>query len=119
MASGKRSKSADPAPLPVEREKLRAAARMFAVLADENRLAILVLLRPGPQTVSAVVDRLPLGQAAVSKHLSALHRASFLARERRGNHVRYWIAEPMIFDLFESVCAKLQRDATKMAETMK
>ena len=92
---------------------------MFAVLADRNRWAILVLLRPGPRTVSDLVDQLPLRQAAVSKQLAVLHDAGFLARQRTGNHVKYWIAEPMIFDLFDLVCAKLRRDAATMAETMK
>jgi hypothetical protein len=58
-------------------------------------------------------------QAAVSKQLAILHGHGFLARQRTGNHVKYWIAEPMIFDLFELVCAKLRRDAAKMSETMK
>ena len=47
----------------------------FSALAEPNRLAIVELLRCGPQPVGAIADRLHLYQAQVSKHLRVLRDA--------------------------------------------
>lgn len=95
----------------LDRGSLEAVARLFAVLAEPTRLAILQALKGAPKTVSELVNELGAKQANVSKQLGILHGAGLLARERDGNSVRYSIAEPMIFELCELVCGKLRRDA--------
>lgn len=95
----------------LDRGSLEAVARLFAVLAEPTRLAILQALKGAPKTVSELVSELSAKQANVSKQLGILFGAGLLARERDGNSVRYSIAEPLIFDLCELVCGKLRRDA--------
>ena len=106
-------------PQPLGREQLEAVARLFRVLAEPTRLAILQALKEKPSSVSNLVARLDARQANVSKQLGILHAAGLLTRERRGSLVCYSIGEPMIFDLCELVCDKLRRDAARQVEALK
>lgn len=90
---------------------LSEVAHVFSVLSEPTRLQILQVLREGPRTVSELVSALEMKQANVSKQLGVLHQSGLVARERDGAHVRYSIAEPMIFELCELVCGKIRRDA--------
>jgi DNA-binding transcriptional ArsR family regulator len=90
---------------------LANVARVFAVLGDPTRLRIVEQLRDGPLRVSDLVDRLGAKQANVSKQLGILHGAGLLGRERDGTQVRYFVSEPLVQELCDVVCAKLERDA--------
>jgi len=94
-------------------EQLRIVADLFGVLAEPTRLALLQELRCGPKAVGELVDELGAKQANVSKQLGILFDAGFLGRERQGNVVRYFIADPMVFKLCELVCGKLKQDAER------
>ncbi|WP_162271662.1 ArsR/SmtB family transcription factor [Gemmata sp. SH-PL17] len=103
---------------PLDRNALEAVSRLFAVLAEPTRLAILQCLKSGPKAVSELVDELGAKQANISKQLGILYAAGLLSRERDGNLVRYSIAESMIFELCELVCGKLRRDAERRLEAL-
>lgn len=92
-------------------EQLRAVARLFGVLAEPSRLALLQALRAGPLSVSELMQACDMKQANVSKHLGVLHDHRLLKREREGISIRYEIADPMIFSLCNLVCGKMERDA--------
>ena len=85
--------------------------RLFKVLSDPIKLHILYLLKKERLNVSGIVDQTGLKQAHVSKQLGLLHVAGLLGREREGSQVYYFIKEPLIFNLCELVCDKLERDA--------
>ena len=51
----------------------------FEVLAEPHRRRILDLLRDDEHTVGELVDRLPLSQPAVSKHLRVMREAGLVA----------------------------------------
>ena len=95
----------------LERSSLDAVARLFGVLAEPTRLAILQFLQGGPRSVSELVEELAAKQANISKQLGILHSFGLVDRERDGKLVRYRVAEPMIFEMCELVCGKLRRDA--------
>ncbi|MEO0823247.1 MAG: metalloregulator ArsR/SmtB family transcription factor [Pseudomonadota bacterium] len=57
---------------------------VFVALADPHRRQILGWLREEPQTVGALVARLPLSQPGVTKHLGVLERAGLIRRRARG-----------------------------------
>ncbi|MGD1276311.1 MAG: metalloregulator ArsR/SmtB family transcription factor [Tepidisphaeraceae bacterium] len=86
-------------------------ARLFAVLSDPTRLAILFLLQQQPRHVSDIVQHSGLKQPNVSKHLAMMYDAGLLARQRDGNQIRYSIREPLVFELCDLVCCKLRKDA--------
>lgn len=68
-------------------------ASTFAVLAEPRRREILDLLRGGEQPVGDLVDRLPLTQPAVSKHLRILLDAG-LVDVRQDAQRRYYRLRP-------------------------
>jgi DNA-binding transcriptional ArsR family regulator len=91
--------------------QLAVVARLFAVLSEPSRLALLQALHKGPQKVSELMEACAMKQANVSKHLGVLHDHRLVKRERKGVSVRYEIADPMIFSLCNLVCGKMERDA--------
>ena len=67
-------------------------ATRLKALADPARLRLLSLIRRQPRKEACVchlVAPLRLSQPTVTHHLQVLHRAGFLARERRGVWVWY------------------------------
>lgn len=86
-------------------------ARIFAVLGEPTRLRILQHLGEGPLHVGELVERVGGKQANVSKQLGILLHAGLVGRERDGMQVRYFIVDPMIFELCDLVCGKLRREA--------
>lgn len=95
--------------------QLAIVARLFAVLAEPTRLAILQALQPGPRSVNELVETCGLKQANVSKHLALLHAQHLVKRERRGTSVIYAVADPMVFSLCQLVCSKMERDVKRTA----
>ncbi len=100
----------------LDRARLERVAGMFDALSEATRLQILQALQGGALAVGEIVERLGAKQANISKQLGILHQAGLVERERNGTMVRYFISEPMIFDLCGLVCAKLQRDAEEQAK---
>ncbi|MGO8870164.1 MAG: ArsR/SmtB family transcription factor [Acidimicrobiales bacterium] len=81
-----------------------AAAREFTpilkALADENRLAILLLLAQRPRTVVELAVELGIGQTLASHHLKALRDSAIVVATPEGRSNRYAIccdaiAEPI------------------------
>jgi DNA-binding transcriptional ArsR family regulator len=97
--------------------QLEAVGRLFAVLSEPSRLALLQALHGGPLAVSQLVEACAMKQANVSKHLGVLHDHRLVRRQREGITIRYEIADPMIFALCNVVCGKMERD-TKCAATV-
>jgi DNA-binding transcriptional ArsR family regulator len=65
-------------------------------LSEPSRQAILDLLRQGERSVGELVDRLPLTQPAVSKHLRVLKEAGIVAVRVDGQRRLYHIqSEPL------------------------
>ncbi len=91
--------------------QLEAIARQFRVLGEASRLRLLASLMAGPATVGELVESTGFKQGNVSKQLVALHEAGFLGRERDGNFVRYRIADPVVFDLCQLMCGRVEREA--------
>ena len=65
------------------------AVSAYTALAEPNRRAILELLRTGERSVGDLVDALPLGQPAVSKHLGVLREAGLVAARTDGRRRLY------------------------------
>jgi len=68
----------------------------YAALAEPSRRRILDLLRDGEQSVNDLVERLPLSQPGVSKHLKVLREAGLVDVRRDGKRRWYGVrAEPL------------------------
>lgn len=91
--------------------QIKAVARLFAVLSEPSRLALLQALHDGPLAVNQLMDACGMKQANVSKHLAVLHDHHLVRRQRAGNVVRYEMTDPMVFSLCDLVCGKMHHDA--------
>jgi len=96
-----------PHPLPPLLAEL--IAQRFRVIGEPTRIRMLDQLRARPATVGEISAALDAGQQNVSKHLGVLLQAGIVAREKRGNHAVYSIADESVFELCEQVCGGLRR----------
>jgi len=78
------------------------AARQFTpilkALADENRLAILLLLAQRPRTVVELTEELGIAQTLASHHLKALRDRAIVTATPEGRSNRYSICCDSIAD---------------------
>lgn len=88
---------------------IELVAQRFRVLGEPMRIKLLDRLRDGAATVSELQDALGASQQNVSKHLGILHAAGMVSRAKDGNHARYAISDPSVFDLCEQVCGGVRR----------
>jgi DNA-binding transcriptional ArsR family regulator len=95
--------------------QLAAVARLFAVLSEPSRLALLRALHDGPLTVGELVEACGMKQANVSKQLAILHDRQLVKRQREGTSIRYEIADPVVFSLCSLVCGKVEKDTRRAA----
>lgn len=101
-----------PHPLPDPLAEL--IAQRFRVLGEPMRIKLLDRLREGDATVTELQDALGASQQNVSKHLGILHRAGMVHRTKHGNHARYAIADPGVFELCEQVCGGVRRQLDEL-----
>ena len=78
-----------------------------AIRAAENHP--LDRLRDGTATVAELQEALGSSQQNVSKHLGILHAAGMVSRTKQGNHTRYAISDPSVFELCDQVCGGIRR----------
>jgi DNA-binding transcriptional ArsR family regulator len=79
-----------------------ATARLFRVLSDPTRVAILELLMDRPRNVSELVEATGAGQSRVSTHLACLRWCGFVVGERSGRNVVYSIVDTDVGQLVDA-----------------
>ena len=82
-----------------------AAGRLFKVLADPTRLALLRRLADGPATVSELAEALGNPpQSRISNHLACLRWCELVTSEKAGRNVIYRLADPRVLALVDLAC---------------
>ena len=99
--------SAIPHPLP--EPLIELVAQRFRVLGEPMRIKLLDRLRESDATVGELQEALGASQQNVSKHLGILHGAGMVSRTKDGNHSRYSISDPSVFELCDQVCGGVRR----------
>ena len=89
-------------------------AQRFRVLGEPMRIKLLDRLREGDATVGELQEALGASQQNVSKHLGILHAAGMVARTKDGNHSRYSISDPSVFELCDQVCGGVRRQLQEL-----
>jgi DNA-binding transcriptional ArsR family regulator len=97
---------------------LELIAARFRVLGEPSRLALILALEAGERHVNQLVQATGLSQANVSRHLQTLADAGILGRRKAGLRVFYFIADPDIFKLCDSVCGSVQKRLHAQARSM-
>ena len=80
-------------------EHILTMIQTLSALAEPNRLAIVELLRRGPQPVGAIGERLHLYQAQVSKHLRVLRDAGLVKVQPQAQQRLYSLRGEPLRDL--------------------
>jgi DNA-binding transcriptional ArsR family regulator len=93
-------------------------AALFGVLSEESRLRILQALEAGPRSVGELVAHTGMKQANVSKQLGMLGAAGVISRRQEGNRAIYAIALPLVFELCDTVCRGVARQAADRAAAL-
>jgi methanogenic corrinoid protein MtbC1 len=75
---------------------------IFSDLADPSRRDILLRLRTGPRSVTALVGSTGLKQPNVSNHLARLRERGIVRAQRIGRQVFYSLADPQIASLLSA-----------------
>lgn len=82
-----------------------AAGRLFKVLADPTRLALLRRLTEGPATVSELAEALGNPpQSRISNHLACLRWCELVTSEKDGRNVIYRLADRRVLALVDLAC---------------
>ncbi len=98
---------------------LAQVADYFKVLSELSRLQVLCALKGGAKNVTEIIEATGLGQANVSKHLKILTQAGIVQRQPQGVSVYYQISDPVIFDLCELVCQRLETQLQEQSQQLK
>ena len=93
---------------------IELVAQRFRVLGEPMRIKLLDRLREGDATVAELQEALGASQQNVSKHLGILHAAGMVARTKDGNHSRYSISDPSVFELCDQVCGGVRRQLQEL-----
>jgi ArsR family transcriptional regulator, arsenate/arsenite/antimonite-responsive transcriptional repressor len=72
---------------------VRDLMAVMKALADENRVRVLVALRPGELCVCQIVELLELAPSTVSKHMAILKQARLVDSRKEGRWMFYRLAE--------------------------
>jgi DNA-binding transcriptional ArsR family regulator len=104
------SQAAHPLPEPL----VELVAQRFRVLGEPMRIKLLDRLREGSATVGELQQVLGASQQNVSKHLAILHDAGMVSRTKEGNHARYAISDPGVFELCDQVCGGVRRQLQEL-----
>jgi DNA-binding transcriptional ArsR family regulator len=97
--------------MPLAPAVLELIAERFKALSEPARLGILTALSDGEMSVSELIERTELGQANLSKHLQILYRLGFVDRRKDGLFVYYRLAGDDVFQLCDTMCAHVAREA--------
>jgi ArsR family transcriptional regulator len=96
---------------------LDEAAERFRLLSDPTRLRLLNELDVDDEiAVGELAQRAGVGLSNTSKHLHQLERAGLVGRRRVGTTILYRVADPVIPQLCEIVCASLRRRYATLAQ---
>ncbi len=101
-------------PHPLPDPLIELVAQRFRVLGEPMRIKLLDRLRDGDATVGELQEALGASQQNVSKHLGVLHGAGMVSRSKDGNHTRYSISDPSVFELCDQVCGGVRRQLSEL-----
>jgi DNA-binding transcriptional ArsR family regulator len=99
---------------PLPEPLIELVAQRFGVLGEPMRIKLLDRLRDGEATVGELQEALGASQQNVSKHLGILRAAGMVSRTKDGNHARYAISDPSVFELCDQMCGSVRRQMTEL-----
>ncbi len=87
-------------------------AKFFRGFADMSRLSIVEVLRDGPLTVGAIVEKTGLSQSNVSNHLRCLADCDLVVSTPQGRYTLYQLSDSRVADMLR-LAEELLRDVAR------
>lgn len=95
-------------------EKSAKVTAILKAIANEKRLMIVCTLINGEKNVGELEQIIGLSQSALSQHLARLRKDDILATRRAAQTIFYFIKDPAVFGLLQSLCDIFgKKDATQ------
>ncbi|MCB5160529.1 ArsR/SmtB family transcription factor [Marinomonas algarum] len=79
------------------------AATFLKALSNENRLMVLCHLLDQELSVTALNEKLPLSQSALSQHLAVLRKDNLVSTRRESQTIYYSIGDNRVKDLIQTL----------------
>ncbi len=92
-----------------EAEKIEAISSLLKLVAEENRLKLICILRQGECCVCEMNNYFDMSQSLISHHLSSLRKEELVDSRRDGRRKYYFLTQKgekisdLIFDLLKEV----------------
>jgi DNA-binding transcriptional ArsR family regulator len=97
----------------LNKEEIRAAAKMFKVIGDENRLKIAVSLTKDPELcVCDIANIIGTSIATASHHLRTLHNHGIVKHRKEGKLVFYSLDDEHITQLLDMALEHHQKECS-------
>ncbi len=96
-------------------------AGIFKVLAHPTRIHIIEILGSGEFSVGAILERVKVGPANLSQHLSVLRQSHLVVTRKNGNQVLYHLSDPLLAEVLNAMRKYFQNhfdDAIAMLKHM-
>lgn len=87
----------------ISNKKVELEARLLSVLAQPTRLKILYFLGDGEKCACEIRPNMQEDASVISRHLVKMREAGLLNSRKEGVSIYYWIREPRVFDILQSV----------------
>jgi DNA-binding transcriptional ArsR family regulator len=97
-------------------DQFTARAGILKALAHPSRLFMVDQLNAGPKCVADLQELVGADISTVSKHLSVLHNAGIVTREKCGNQVFYSLRMACVMGFFNCVESVLSGQAQRTAD---
>ena len=91
---------------------VKSLSRALRLLAEPNRLRILLSLGQECRPVTDIIEATGMEQSNVSFHLRALREAKLVRAERRGSFVYYCLPDPQLLSILDQLDAWLKKKST-------
>lgn len=78
---------------------MKSAAELFKILSVDKRIEIIELLKCGPETVTALAEKLKVTPSAMSQHLRVLKDSGLIMNERQGYFIQYSLDESALEEI--------------------
>jgi len=82
-------------------EYANPCSRLFKVLASDQRLQILRLLKEGEKSSTQIIEELHLDASVVSRHLRMLRNFRIVAVRKEGNVLYFSLADERILKIWD------------------
>lgn len=92
--------------------QLRSSAETFALLASPVRLHLVWLITHGSYDVGTLAQRVGIGIATASQHLSKLRLAGVISAHRDGRRQLYTVDDPHVITLIQQIFDHIAPDGT-------